>query len=92
MREIIDDTIEALERLFETSLRLFKVSLRLVLNIISELSKANWRFIEMYAHARAQGKRFDWSKLTSPQPAYYKIGIDLNLLQFLWDWAGNSDD
>lgn len=92
MRQVTDDTIRALEKLFETSLRLFKVSLRLIINIFSELSKANWRFIEMYAHDRAQGRRFDWSKLSNPQPAYYKIGIDLNLLQFLWDWSSGRED
>lgn len=69
-----------------------KVFFGLLLDILKEVSKANWRFIEMYAHARAQGKRFEWSKLLTPQPAYYKIGIDMNLLQFLMDWAGNDDD
>lgn len=69
-----------------------KVFAKLLIDIFREVSMANWRFIEMYAHARAQGKRFDWSKLLTPQPSYYKIGIDMNLLQFLMDWAGNNDD
>ncbi len=69
-----------------------KVFSGLMAEIFREAAKANWRFIEMYAHAKAQGRKFDWSKLLTPQPSYYKIGIDLNLLQFLMDWAGNNDD
>ena len=62
--------------------------LRLLLKLNKELQKAFWTFMELYAHDRAQGKRFDWKKLTQSQPTYYKIGIDQNLIQFLMDWSG----
>lgn len=64
--------------------------LRLSLKLNKELQKAFWTFMELYAHDRAQGKRFDWKKLTKPQQTYYKIGIDQNMIQFLMDWSGWS--
>lgn len=83
---------KVLVRFFAALLKLYLTFFKLVFTGFSELSMAFWRFVEMYAHDRAQGKRFDWSKLLVPQPVYYKIGIDLNLLQFLWDWkSGNGD-
>lgn len=65
-----------------------KALMKLTVKFYKELDKACWKFIELYAHERAQGKRFDWKKLTEPQPTYYKIGIDQNLIQFLIDWSG----
>ena len=68
-----------------------KISLGLLLEIHRELSKARWQIVEMYAHDRAQGRKFDWMKLFKPQPSYYKIGIDLNLLQILMDLSAGND-
>ncbi len=67
-----------------------KKILELLLKINKELQKAFWAFVELYAHDRAQGKPFDWKKLKEPEPTYYKIGVDQNLIQFLMDWSGWS--
>ncbi|MDO5448332.1 MAG: hypothetical protein Q4F70_01850 [Clostridia bacterium] len=63
-----------------------------IIKLNQELSKAFWKFVELYAHERANGRRFDWSKLTEPQPAYYKIGIDQRLISYLMDISGFNND
>ncbi len=63
-----------------------------IIKLNKELSKAFWKFVELYAHERANGRRFDWSKLTDPQPAYYKIGIDQRLISYLMDISGFNND
>lgn len=67
-------------------------SLATIIKLNKELSKAFWKFVELYAHERANGRRFDWSKLTDPQPAYYKIGIDQRLISYLMDISGFNND
>ena len=67
-------------------------SLATIIKLNKELSKAFWKFVELYAHERAHGRRFDWSKLTEPQPTYYKIGIDQRLISYLMDISGFNND
>lgn len=69
-----------------------KKLLATIIKLNKELSKAFWKFVELYAHERANGRRFDWSKLTDPQPAYYKIGIDQRLISYLMDISGFNND
>lgn len=63
-----------------------------IIKLNHELSKAFWKFVELYAHERANGRRFDWSKLTQPQQTYYKIGIDQRLISYLMDISGYNND
>lgn len=63
-----------------------------IIKLNQELSKSFWRFVELYAHERAHGRRFDWSKLTQPQQTYYKIGIDQRLISYLMDISGFNND
>lgn len=74
--------LEELKKLFTTLIKLNQ-----------ELSKGFWMFVELYAHDRVCGKRFDWSKLTAPQQqSYYRIGIDQRFLSYLMDISGYNND